>query len=201
MPIDKETATLIAAALAALVAILNTFLTASRQTKLERERWQRARDDEMQKWELLRQEEAAKAVHVAVAEVGRFLAAGAQAVSWLTWTAVHGPDVVTASDFATYNQTMKVLFPQIVGAHLLLVALDKKTDETINPIVRELYALDEAVAKADLLFAKSPAEGIAALTKCYGACDNYFQSLHTRFKNLLSEKSVSGRTVRSPLGS
>jgi hypothetical protein len=183
--IDKETATLIAAALAALVAIMNTFLTAWRQSRLEREKWQRARNDEMQKWQLLRQDEAAKAIRIAVADVARLLASGAQAVSWLTWNGVHAPDVVTEKDFDTYNQTMKSLFPQIVGAHLLLVALDKTTDETINPLVRELYILDEDVAKAGLLFSKSATEGTAALAACFSACNNYFDSLHNRFKNLL----------------
>jgi cell division protein FtsL len=187
MQIDTPTVTLIAAALAALVAIMNTFLTASRQTRLEREKWQRTRDDEMRKWELLRQDEAAKSVRLAVAEVARLLASAAQAVSWLTWNGTHAPDLVTESDFDTYNKAMKTLFPQIVGAHLLLVALDKRTDETINPLVQQLYLLDEEVAKASVLFAKSPTASTAALAACYSACNDYFGSLHERFKNLLSE--------------
>lgn len=189
--IDKETATLIAAALAALVAIMNTFLTAWRQSRLEREKWQRARDDEMRKWDLVRQDEAAKGIRIALADLARLLASGAQAVSWLTWNGAYAADIITEKDFATYNETMKLLFPQIVGAHLLLVALDTTTDATIKPLVHELYLLDEDVAKAGVLFIKSPTAGTEALAACYTACNNYFNSLHDRFKNLLSgDRSV-----------
>lgn len=200
MPIDKETATLIAAALAALVAIINTFWTGLRQTKLEREKWDRARNDESEKWKLLRQDEADKAVRLALAEVARLLASGAQAISWLTWKGVHAPDLITTRDFDTYNKTINALLPQIVGAHLLLVALDETTDETINPLVGGLYGLDQEVGKAGILFVKSSSEGIAALIACNTASDNYFRSLHERFKNVLGENR-SLVSVRSPLAS
>src|SRR3954471_4970876 len=103
MTLDKETATLVAAAIAATASLSNTVISAWRQSRLEERKWQRARSDELDKWQSARtdelnkwkrarsdeldrwkqqrQDDAAASLRTAIASLGQQLAACVQSIS------------------------------------------------------------------------------------------------------------------------
>ena len=185
MELTQQTATLIAAIVAASAALTNAVFTARRQSRLEQEKWSRARDDEKARWEQGRQDRADEALRLALADVARQIAVAAQAISWLTWKAAHEPSQLTAADVAAYNEDIKAVMPNIVAAHLLVVALDRSTDGIIKPIVRDLYRLDQTVALAAAKIAISPQECLAQLRELFQQSDSFLVELHDQFSSML----------------
>jgi hypothetical protein len=153
---DAAVASLIGAAIGAISGLAGGYLTGRRQSQLERDKWFRARKDEHD-----------KNIRLAVAELTKKLAAGTQEISWLTWKAKYTPDALTVTDIANYNNKMAVLFPDIVGARVIVDAIDKSIHARLTPLINKLYSLDENIALAAKDFGSSRERCTKALAGYY----------------------------------
>jgi len=154
---DATMASLIGTAIGALSGLAGGYLAGRRQSQLEYEKWRREREDNLE-----------KDIRSAVAELTKKLAAGIQAIGWLTWKAENYPTKITEDDLANYDNDMKTLFPDIVGSRIAVAALNRETHTKMTPLVNELYSLDAQVAKATMTFKDSQEGGCKALADCYG---------------------------------
>jgi len=186
MALDKETATLVAAAIAATAALTNTVISAWRQSRLEERKWQRTRSDELDKWKQQRQDDADASLRSAIASLGQQLAACIQAISWFTWKAEKAPDSLVPAEIEKYDVDMKALLPPLVGAHLLVVALDPTKDTAIKPLVKTAYVLDARTALAATKLVDSRKEALADLRKCYADSEEFLETLHQQFAGILT---------------
>jgi hypothetical protein len=208
MTLDKETATLVAAAIAATASLSNTVITAWRQSRLEErkweraradelgrwerartdelEKWARARTDELEKWKQQRQDDADAALRNAIASLGQQLATCVQTISWFTWKAEKAADSLGPEDIEKYDADMKALLPTLVSAHLLVVALDPTTDAAIKPLVETVYVLDARTALAAMKLDKSPKDALENLRQCYTDSEQFLNTLHDRFAGILT---------------
>lgn len=156
-----DVATLVAAIVAASAALVAAYMTVWGQEKLERQKWQQERRDQ-----------AEEKRRLAVTELGRLLAIGVQITTWLTWKAVNDTARLTEADLATYETEIKALLPQVVGAHLLVIAHDYTLNATVKDLTDRLYALDGAIARAAIqIHGTDRADGIAALQALCPGCD------------------------------
>jgi hypothetical protein len=151
------------------------YLAGLRQSRLETERWLRGREDERE-----------KNLRLAIAELTRRLAAGTHEVSWITWKAKHAPTELTEEDLNVYNREMKALFPDIVASRIVVNAIDKRLHTRLTPLVVSLYALDEQVALAAVLFRSSNERCIEALARCYEICLDLDKELLTEVTEMMS---------------
>ena len=191
MAIDKETATLLAAAIAATAALSNTVITTWRQSRLEERRWDRARKDEQGKWQQQRQDEANASLRSAIASLAQQLATCVQTVAWFTWKAGHAPDSLTPEEIEKYNTDMKALLPTLVSGHLLVVALDPKKDAAIRPLVDAAYNLDHRTALASLELGASRPDGLKMLWQCFVDSEEFLTTLHDRFAGILTDAQAA----------
>lgn len=110
------------------------------------------------------QEDAAHLrVITAVADLGKLLGAGAHAISWVTWFAVHSPHELTDIRLAGYEREMHKTLSQIVGARVLLAALNADLHASLAILIEDLYALDVDVGKAKALLSGNRQACIDAL--------------------------------------
>jgi len=157
---NQQTAVILAAAIAAAIAAIATlFVTLynnKRQSKLEYEKWIRTREDQID-----------KEFRSAIAELSRKIVVGSHRIIWLAWKAKNDPTGLKEEDFLTYDKNMGDVFPDIVGARVLVSAFNRQAHNEITPFVRVLYDLDEKVAHATKSFKDSPKASIEALEKLY----------------------------------
>lgn len=151
---NQQTAVILGAAIAALVAFCVALYNSRRQSKLEYEKWLRTREDQID-----------KDFRLAVADLTRKIAQGTHQIIWLAWKAKNEPTNLTEEDFVMYDKKMGELFPDIVGSRIIVAALNRKVHDEITPFVKRLYILDEEVAKARILFRKMPEKSIATLAE------------------------------------
>ena len=163
----KETATLVAAVIAACAALTTTALSGWRQYDIEKEKWHQARQDETD-----------RAVRVAIADLGKQLASGIHAIGWLTWKAKYAPDTLATEDVIAYEKEVKTLFPNLVSAHLLVVALDRARCAIITSLVDRLLALDGEAALAGVKLKTARVEGLMMLQGCYDESRVLKKELH-----------------------
>lgn len=223
MTLDKETATLVAAAIAATASLSNTVISAWRQSRLEERKWQRARSDELDKWQRARtdelnkwkrarsdeldrwkqqrQDDAAASLRTAIASLGQQLAACVQSISWFTWKAEKAPDSLTPEEIEKYDADMKALLPPLVGGHLLVVALDPAKDADIKPLVAWVYVLDARTALAATKLDDSRKDALDELRECYAESNEFLKTLHDRFAGILSgAHAITPPTITSSSG-
>lgn len=153
---NSPTAAILGAAIAAFVAFVVALYNGSRQSKLESERWLRAREDE-----------ADREFRVAVADLTRKIAQGNHRIVWLAWKARNEPASLTDDDFRMYDEQMAELFPDIVGSRVIVAALNKQVHAEISHFVNDLYSLDARVARARNLFKATPEKGRETLIEIY----------------------------------
>jgi hypothetical protein len=163
---SQATVAIIGALVGAFTGILVALLTNWQQSRLEYQKWLRTREDELQRWMQAREDEVVKDLRLAIAELTKILAIGAHTMGWLTWNAKYDSANLTEEDMVDYNKRMQVLLPEIVGARILVAALDKDIHAQMGPIIERLYELDEELASRSALFKSSPQEGIKALAEC-----------------------------------
>ncbi len=189
---EKETATLIAAIIAASAAIMNAVLVGWRQSNLEQKKWQRSRKDEDDKWRQNRQDEADTKLRAAISELARNITSGGQAIAWLTWKASRTPQLLTPKDISEYNTDMKMILPNIMSTHLLVVALDRTMGNSIiKPLVHQLYALDVKVALATLKLEESREEGILQLQTYSEESDTFYKELYEQLANVICAQKLT----------
>src|ERR1051326_1558955 len=156
---DATTASLIGAAIGAISGLGGGYLGGLWQSRLERAKWLRSRNDERE-----------KQLRIAVAELTRKLAVGTHQIAWLTWKARNAPAELTEEDISIYNGEMKALLPDIVASRVVVDALDKSIHAKVTPLVEILYALDAQVALAGILFKSSKEDCAEALASYYETC-------------------------------
>lgn len=171
---SEETATMIAAVVAAGFSVTTTLLTAWRQSSLERWKWKRGLADQ-----------AALARRTAIADLGRQLALGYHVIGWFTWKAEKAPSSLTPDHVAAYDAEMKTLLPAIVGAHLLVTAMDRSTGELIAPLVKTLYDLDVEVAVAGIKLTENNAESLAELRRSFAKANVHGEKLRAEIADIM----------------
>ena len=120
----------------AALALTGVLWTNSRQKRIEDIRWERSRKDEL-----------LKQVRLAAADLAKRVAAGAQAMTWLLWIAKYEPGNLTEKEISAYDREMKSLYSELVGAEVVLAALDKGLFAKMKPLVNDLYKLDQSIAE------------------------------------------------------
>jgi hypothetical protein len=150
---------LIGALIGALAGIAGAYLTFWLNTRHEHER----------------------ALRAAVADVTQSLAAASHEIVWLTWQAKEQPDRLTEQRLTTqvedYNREMDRLFPEITGRLIVVASLDHTVYSQLSPLIKELEALDERIARATILSDTSVQEKAPALKGIYDAAYGFEKSL------------------------
>ena len=163
---DSTTASLIGAGLGALAGLAGGWLNGWRQSKLEYEKWTRARQDTIE-----------KETRLALADLTKKIAAGINAIAWVTWKAKNEPERFSENDLTTYDTTMKTLFPDIVGSRVTLAALSKEVHDQVSPLLTKLYRLDVQTTNAAAVYRKTALEGTEALAECLSEVSKFDESL------------------------
>jgi hypothetical protein len=156
LAVNQQTAAILAAAIAALVALSVALYNSRRQSNLEYEKWLRTREDQID-----------KDFRLAVADLTRKIVQGTHQIFWLAWKAKHEPTYLTEEDFIMYDKRMAELFPDMVGSRIIVAALNQKVHTDMTPFISRLYDLDEEIAKIRILFREPPEKGTATLADCY----------------------------------
>jgi hypothetical protein len=176
--ITKEQLTLIAAVIAAVVSLFNIFYTTFSQSRLESQKWIQARQDD-----------ADKNLRLAVADLTRKLAIGSHRMGWVTWKAVYARDSFSAEDIATYDKDMREVLPDVIAAHLLIAAMDRKTYDKIGPLAEKLYMIDGAIGQAGHDFINSKRQINSKWMELYNLCLKYQDQLKKEMTEIISAKA------------
>jgi len=172
------TLTAIASALIALISgLVGGYLTGKRQSALEYQKWWRSRADDL-----------AKEARVAVAELTKNLGAATHAMAWLTWDAKNRPNHLTIKDVQNYDDEMHKLFPIISGSLALVSALSVELYQKMEPLVEQVYTLDEQIALAATQLADEQTEGAVLLGRYHEEVSTYTEGLNRRVADILQRK-------------
>jgi hypothetical protein len=132
---DAALAGLLGTAVGAAAGIVGTALSVRHQRLLEAERARTA-----QEGELLRLEREA------LLDLAKRFAAALNTVLYLTWYAWKIPERVTAQALVDYEETMKELLGSLLGSHIGASSMSGRAFATIDPLIQQLYELDERIA-------------------------------------------------------
>lgn len=165
---------LIPALLALISGLVGGYWTGKRQTALEFQKWKRGRADDH-----------AKEARLAVAELTRNLGAATHSMGWLAWNARHRAKYLQADDIKTYDREMHELFPSITGALAVVSALSKALFKEMEPIVRQVYHLDEEIAHAGTLYLDGSSEGISLLSSHLDTVVQLGKTLNSRVADIV----------------
>ena len=138
--------TVLGAAIGAIAGISGGMLALWHNSRLEREKWLRARQDSVD-----------NELRSSVRQLTIELAAAAHAMSWLTWRAKEAPSRLTQKNIDEYETKIHKILPQIMGRQAEIAALDQGTFEALCPTVNAVLAMDALVGKATLVFDGQPA--------------------------------------------
>ncbi|MBI5294253.1 MAG: hypothetical protein HY869_02175 [Chloroflexi bacterium] len=144
--------TLTGVLIGAIAGILGGYLSGWQQARLERQKWQRSRQDD-----------TAKEISLAVAELMKKMAATAQNISWFTWEADYRPDRITKEAVDNYDVEMRRLFPEIDSALIVVSALSSKAYERLSPFVKKIYDLDLEVSRDTRMIINAPGKAIKGI--------------------------------------
>lgn len=131
-----------------------------------------------------RRDEEIKENRLAVAELSRNLAAGIQAISWLTWMAKN--EALSKDHILEYTAEMKNILPGIVGARSVLAALYKPAHERMSGMVQSLYDLDASIGQLVLSFRDNPKFVREQLTEKHAVTLKYEIDLTTMVDGILN---------------
>jgi hypothetical protein len=119
---DQPTAVVVGAAIGAIAAILGGFLTFAFQTRLERERWRREREDSV------------------LGGLTRELASISHSMMWATFKALNQNEV-TAATLKAYEEELHEGIASSVGAQMHVAAFQRELYERITPHVSKMIEL------------------------------------------------------------
>lgn len=132
----------------------------------------------------------------AIADFARKVSVGYHAMSWLTWKPKNTPQSFSKKDIATYNDDMRLAFPEIVAAHV--VASSLIGGGVTKRLAKQLYDLD---AKLALLCGKyseaSDDQSRSAAAKEIGDMHNRINDADEAFVNEIT-KLASGPQSLEP---
>lgn len=167
-----QTITLVAALIAAITSIGNVYFNYLSATSLERQKWDKAREDELQ-----------KNLRLALADFSCELATGVQRATWLLWIAENNPSSFSEKDLSTYDEEMRAILPRFFTARVMVAAHDIATYERLSDLTSRLYKLDSDIAVAGQQFRESRKDGLKALQLLYRGA----QQLHPRLPDELAK--------------
>jgi hypothetical protein len=170
--VSKETITLVAALIAAFTSVGNVYFNYLGATSLEREKWQKSREDE-----------AKKNLRLALADFSRELTTGVQRAAWLLWIAEHNPSAFSQKDLSVYDEEMRAILPRFLTARVMVAAHDVATYESLNGLSHRFYRLDADIALAGQTLRTSRAQGLKELQRL----SREAQQLHGRLPHELAK--------------
>jgi hypothetical protein len=193
MTMDAAVAGLIGAVIGAGLSLMGTLVSGWQESKLERAKWLRAREDQ-----------AIKDLRIAVADLARRLAAGVHSIEWLTWPAKYQSDDLTVDQLddkiRAYNQEVHGLFSELTGCLVVIAALDRQVYEQMRSLVQAFSSLDADVAMAASARGESLSESIEALVDCHAEAGRYFDSLHEAVAGIVDARGVTRLVSIGPDG-
>ncbi|MBW4571886.1 MAG: hypothetical protein KME31_28895 [Tolypothrix carrinoi HA7290-LM1] len=84
---NEPVAVIIGAAIAAISGLSVALLTSWRQSRLEYDKWLRAKADDNNRWLQLREDDRQKDIRLAIVELTKKLSIGLHVMTWFTWKA------------------------------------------------------------------------------------------------------------------
>jgi hypothetical protein len=171
---DAAIAGLIGAGLGAVASTTASMMATFQQTRSERERVRAARADE-----------ALRAEREALVRLCELLATGTQAVAWLGWAAKVQPPQVLQQEMQTYDKRMRELIPRLLAAEVAAASLSDDAFDRVDPLVRDLIALDTRVGTAAAAFDKDGREATQRLAEAKDAANELSDRSITQVRALL----------------
>lgn len=153
---DPVLASLMGAVIGGLFGIAGGILTGLRQAKLEKDRWLRTRQDDIE-----------RETRLAVAELAKKMAAATQVILWLTAKANLTPNRLTQEDITGYDKDIQGLLPDILGSLMVVSALDPEASEKMSPLRGEIFRVNARIAQASSQFDKSPESSVEAIAEFF----------------------------------
>jgi hypothetical protein len=142
---------------------------------------------------LTRKAELNKELRLAVAEFTKNMAIGNHAMSWLTWKAKYTPNVLTSDDITDYEKIINSMFNNLVGSRIIVAALNMRIHEHMALLVQEMYVLDENIARAGVLFQRSPEDGREKLASFYDDVAKFEKELLDTVAELIGAEQASNK--------
>lgn len=135
---DAALAGLLGTAVGAVAGIVGSLLAGRHQLRIERERAQAARHDEL-----------SRAARQSLLDLVQVVATGTQAIAWVTWAVECQPKEDSLVEARRYEDTMRELLPRLVSAQVAVASQsDATTYERLDPLVRTLVNIDARVGTA-----------------------------------------------------
>ncbi|MBC9821038.1 hypothetical protein [Terrabacter sp. MAHUQ-38] len=135
---DAALAGLLGTAIGAVAGIAGSLLSSRHQMRLERERIDAARHDEL-----------TRAARQSLLDLVQLVATGTQAIAWVTWAVECRPVEESLVEARRYEDSMRELLPRLVSAQVAVASLSAPaTYERLDPLVRTLVHLDARVGTA-----------------------------------------------------
>lgn len=177
---DAALAGLLGTAIGAVTGIVGSLLSSRHQVRLERERIDAAREDEL-----------TRAARQSLLDLVQLVATGTQAIAWVTWAVECRPAEESLSEAHRYEDTMRELLPRLVSAQVAVASLSAPaTYERLDPLVRTLVHLDARVGTALVGHEQGDATATAELSALRDETTAFEQRTVTVVRAILS--GVSG---------
>lgn len=133
--------------------------------------------------------EREKEARLAVAELAKNLGAASHSMAWLTWKALHRPTRFKAEDVEIYDKEVHELIPLVSGSLAVVSALSGSLYLKLEPFVKQLYHLDEEIAKAGTRYLETPVDGLKLLSEHHQAVSAFGSELNRRVAEVFQEQS------------
>jgi len=183
MNVDATIAGLIGAAIGAISSLMGSLLVGWQQSRIERQRWLRARDDKL-----------IQDLQLAIVELTRKLAAGIHSMQWFMWVTEYQPEKFTIEQLneklRDYNNEVHDLFPELTGSLMVIAALDKDMYNRMSPLVNEFIELDWQIAMIAVSQDDSFSKSVEALASCYSKVSEYEKRLHECVSEIIGIRKI-----------
>jgi len=161
--------TIIGSIISAVSIVLGIYLGHQLQRGEQRLSWERGREDEL-----------AREARQAIADLARSLGAAAHSMAWLTWMAANRPSVFNSRNIRSYDKEMHRILPQITGSQASLSSLSGKLFEEVQPLINEIHALDQKIARAGTRFLEGDNGGCETIATFYAPARELESTLNSR---------------------
>jgi hypothetical protein len=172
---DPALTGILAALIGAVAGITGGYLSGWQQARLEYKKWLRAREDDV-----------AKELRLAVADLMRKMATTAQHISWFTWEADYRPDRITKEAVELYDTEMRGLFPEIDSALIMVSALSNEAYERLAPLVLDIYNLDLKVSRETRKITNAPSDAAKGIADYKDAAFQLKRQIMQNVSNVIS---------------
>jgi uncharacterized protein YneF (UPF0154 family) len=172
---NEALVSILAAIIGLLGGLLGGYFAGRQQRSLEYEKWLRAREDDL-----------AKETRLAVAELTRKLSEATHSMAWLTWKAKNQSVQLTKDDIFTYDKEMHGLFAAISGSLAVVSALNFDMYEKVDPLVRQVYAIDTRITLSASHFIEKSDLDVKEMADCFSEVHNFDRVLNQNVAGIMS---------------